>query len=446
MVKDLTGKTFVGYVLDKKDPAGMNRYAVYIPELMSNNIPGSKYVFLKNGINTFVKTRNPFSTNKEYISYGSYTPLIPGTKVLIEFLRNDINSGIIIGTDADVKTPVNQEKAQDYHLIYKSPKGSEIYIDEHKNIMHLRHNKGKSNIYLSDDEIIFQISEINASKGGLERASSLILSKEGLKITIDEDIVYQFDKSGFNLSLGKDTASIFQITKDGINIIGNKFVNIASESGKIHLSGAESFITGYNELHLFGNDTRLTGTQKCQVSGTTINIQGWYDTHIKAMHVGIEAYLMFNQKSLISNYFNAGLKNEYSTIDNTSSMVSTTSTNVYSLSSSIQLTDGFILSNMGLGSSVSSSVSTSMSSLTTSIETGMAIGGTMLLNNDAFTGAATNILTQSIAGSAAQAIGTINSFTAIAENIQDSISNLNNNLNIQEERSKKYIDYDKIFI
>jgi hypothetical protein len=312
--------------------------------------------------------------------------------------------------------------------------------------MHLRHNKGKSNVYLSDDEIILQISDINASKGGLERASSLILSKEGLKIIIDEDTVYQFDKSGFNLSLGKDTASIFQISKDGINIIGNKFVNIASESGKIHLSGAESFITGYNELHLFGNDTRLTGTQKCQVSGTTINIQGWYDTHIKAMHVGIEAYLMFNQRSLISNYFNAGLKNEYSTIDTTSSMVSTTSTNVYSLSSSIQLTDGFILSNMGLGSSVSSSVSASMTGLVTSIETGMAIGGTMLLNNDAFTGAATNILTQSIAGSAAQAIGTINSFTAIAENIQDSISNLNNNLNIQEERSKKYIDYDKIFI
>ena len=440
---DIAHKTYIGYILDVPDPLKAGRKAVYIPELMASSPAGAKYVFAKNVIGSFIKTRNTFSPDKTYIRYGSFTPLFPGVRVLITFLGNNIDlDGYIIAIDSDIKQPTESSR---FHLIYESPSGSSISIDDDTGVMHLKNNRGSSNVLLGKDSITLQLSKPDPKNGGTKKASSLILDENQLKIQFGEDVAYVFSVNGFETTLSKDTATSFSISDDGISMQGNKFVNISSDNGKIHVYGEETFLTGYNEMHIYGSDTRVTGGQKCQVSGTTVNIQGWFDTHIKAMHVGVDAYIMYNLKTLVKNSNSLAIDNKSSIIDSNSTTVQTTSSSVIARASSIEARDGMLISGMGIGTSIAASTNASMLGTTLGLELSFGVSGTFLLSNDPFTGIGTNLINMSIAGTAQQASGAVLSPGAVPDSVKDIVTTVNDYANNLEEETKKYIQPDNIF-
>ena len=440
---EIAHKIFLGYVLDIPDPLKAGRSAIYIPELMASVPAGSKYIFAKNVIGSYTKTRNTFSPSKDYIDYGSYTPLYAGVRVLITFIGNNIDTdGYVIAIDSDIKQPTPSSK---YNLIYKSQSGSSISVDDDTGVMHLKNNNGSSNVLLGKDSITLQLSKPDPKNGGTKKASSLILDENQLKIQFGEDTAYIFSVNGFETTLGKDTATSFAISEDGISMQGNKFLNLSSDNGKIHIYGEETFLTGYNEMHVYGSDTRITGGQKCQVSGTTVNIQGWFDTHIKAMHVGIDAYIMYNLKTLVKNSNSLAIDNKSSIIDSSATTIHSTTSSVIARASSIEARDGMLISGMGIGASMAGGVNASMIGTTLGLELAFGISGTFLLSNDPFTGIATNIINLSIAGIAQQAAGAVLSPGAVPDSIKDQVTTINDYMKNLEETSKKYIQPDNIF-
>ena len=275
---DIKGKSFEGYIIDKKDPLNLNRYAIYIPELMAPARFGSKWVWCKNVIGSFTRHRDPIT--KIYYSYGSYQPLTPGTRVLVNFIKNNMeDGGYIIAVTSTVKS--EHANRDDYTLIYKTKNNSKFYIDENKNILHISHANGKTNFYMSDRDIVLQINDAENTKttDNYKLNSSIKLHKNEIDF-IFGDVIYKFSKNGFSMSTGeKNNLSFIDITRDGINISGQKYINMITE-GKVNINGGKTFLTGYDECHVFSNDLRLTGSQKAQLSGTTVNVQGWFDTHI----------------------------------------------------------------------------------------------------------------------------------------------------------------------
>jgi len=397
------GKIYIGYIMNYQDPLNSGRLAVYIPELFPLNYPGKNYVFCRNGISTFHKSRDPFS--KEYISYGSYTPIHPGTRVLVTFLNENLENGIIIGIDSDTKLPIQEKDAKNYYLIMQTKNGSRIYFDENKNIFHIMAAQGKTNIYLSETDILLQTEEFNPETGDLKRRNAIDIDDNGINFYIGE-AVYSFTEEGLTITYPK-SSSYFNITKNGIDISAKKYINLSSDEGKIHVYSKNLFLNGYNETHVLSNDLRLTGSQKAQLSGTTVNVQGWFDTHIKGMHVGIDSIIMTSLQSLVTNKLSLAYENSFSSLSNETSIIKTITTTTYARGSTLNLIDGMTIRGMGLGASVSSSVGTTLSSTSTALQLSlMSINTTLLLNDPSGAMAAANsILTNSIAGTASAASG-----------------------------------------
>ncbi len=393
---DIKGKIFEGYIIDKPDPDNLNRYAVYIPELMAPAAYGARYVFCKNDISSFTRHRDPIS--KMSYSHGSYQPLTPGTRVLVTFTKNTMeNSGKIIAVDGTIKS--EHHDRDNYTLVFKTKNNSKLYIDENKNVIHLLHKNGKSNIYMTDDDIILQLNDENGNEYELNTA--LKIHKGEIQLIIGKT-VYKFSQNGWNMTIGdENNLSFIDVTKEGVQISGKSYINIVTD-GKLSLNGSKSFLTGYDECHVFGNDLRLTGSQKAQLSGTTVNVQGWFDAHVKGLHVGIEGFISIDSQSLFTNNFNLVASNNYAPIYNETSMIYTNSTQIHARASTIEAQDGFIISGMGVGASTASTVGVSLSSslLTLKISL-MGINTALLMNEPSGAMAAVNyLLTQTIAGSA----------------------------------------------
>jgi hypothetical protein len=441
--KDIQGKIFYGYVLDIPDPMEAGRTAVYIPDLMPTSIPGSKYTFCVNLINTYFKSRNTFSVSKEMISYGSYMPLLTGTKVIVMFLKNNLNSGYIIGIDADIKKPKTRSK--NFYQLIKTQKNKEIIIDDDLGFFFLKVQDGKDiqagSIFINDDTINLQLSGQSPDGPFFERQSSLELGKNYFRLNIGEAI-YQFDENGFSMSLGEDKATYFDISVDGISMQGNKYVNISSENGKAHIYSPETYVTGDVELHLYGNDTRLTGAQKAQITGLTINLQSFLDIHLKSMNINMQSLVKYSIKTTMYDKIVTTIANEYSSVHNTSSILHTTSSTTYSRASTNDLIDSFALNGMGMGSSTSTSIATNTVGTMTAIDTTFMTIGTTLLINDPFTGFTAQNLVSQMAGSANQAAGATINLNIVPDEKNNNVTGLLNKLN--DDSKDKYVQFDKI--
>jgi len=437
------GKIFQGYIVDKKDPAGLNRKAVYIENLLKSQYPGEKYIWCKEIINTYIRTRDPLKNNIPYMSYGHYQPILPGTKVLVAFVNNNLESGYIIGIDSTVNTPLNKDKEW---VIYKTNEGSEFYINEENNILHINHAKGKSNILMTDKDIILQINQHEkGNEDFLKNKTMVTLDSDGIFFKVGK-ASYKFSEEGviFQISDEKSPAYL-DFSKNAFNLnVGKTFSINTSES--IHINSKKTFVSGVEELHLNANDTRLTGTQKAQISGSTVVMWGWLDAHVKGMHVGLDAMMSIDTQSIIKNDFSLAIANDFSILKSSKSVVNTVSTGIIAEGSSVRLQDGIILSGLGIGAAVAGAVTGTTSGVTTSIKLILAGINTTMLINTPFVGAANQVLSATIAGSASQASGgTITFGTGMTELDDYNIVTNNNYMRkTQEKNSKKYILPDKL--
>jgi len=440
-IKEIKGRIFEGYIIDKPDPDNLNRYAVYIPELMAPAEYGAKFIFCKNIIGSYTRHKDPIS--KMYYSHGSYQPLTPGTRVLVTFMKNTMeNSGYIIGVNSTIKSE-NYDR-DNYTLVFKTKTGSQLYIDENKDVVHLVHKNGSSNVYLTEEDIILQLNDEDGDDYKLNTA--LKIHKGEIQFIIGKT-AYKFTQNGWNMTIGdENNLSFIDVTKEGIQISGQRYINIVTE-GKLSLNGGKSFLTGYDECHVFGNDLRLTGSQKAQLSGTTVNVQGWFDAHIKGLHVGIDGYISIDTQALFTNNFNLVASNNYAPIYNETSMIYTNATQIHARASTIEAQDGFILSGLGVGASTASTVGTSLSTSLLGLKvTLMGINTGLLMNEPSGAMAAVNyLLTQTIAGSANPASDLVPTVLPVVDNdVKDPIASLAKKIKNTEELAQKHTYIDDV--
>jgi len=433
---------YQGYIVKADDPLGMGRYAVYSPELFPKVQPGTKYIFAKNVVSNYVKSRNPMTM--EYVEYGQYTPLQEGTGVYFMVPGNNFDQALIFAVDSVVGTP--KKSRDNYYQIYKTRFGSQMYVDDEKGIFHIQHEQGKSNVYMTDKTIMLQLNTERSGGGSqsYQRKSAIVLDENKVQFIVG-GAVYEFNEDGFNMNMGNNALTYFNFSRDGVNIQGNKYVNISAENGALHLFAEKTHITGYNELHAYGNDLRLTGTQKAQLTGTHVNIDSWLDTHVKGMNVNIEASLTFMKQSTFSDEKSFGALNIFSPMINQTSSVSALSTMVNAVSTPFNAFDGMTLTNMGAGANIAENVGTSISTLAVTLKTAfMGIGTALLINEPTGIMAAVNmVLTETKAGTGAPASGAVLIPGAIYPENDPVSGQVNYNL-FQDADTKKYIQPPRI--
>jgi len=440
-INNIQGKIFIGYILDIEDPANLGRKAVYIPSLLKSPLVGEKYIFCKEAINTYVRARDPLKNDIPYFSYGTYQPLLPGTKVLVTFVTNSVNSGYIIGIDATVKEPPNKE-----WIVFKTPNNSEFYVNDNNGILHIKNANGFTNLYMTKDDIYLQVNDVDSeNENDLKAQTYIQLSKDKIIFKVG-DTTYSFGNNGIVLSTGKKAATFIEVTKDTININATKNININSEEGTIGINGQYTYVTGYNELHLYGTDARFTGAQKAQISGSTVVMWGWLDAHVKGMHVGIDAWISLETFTTVKNEINLALENVFSGVVTKSSSLESTTTGLKSENYSIKTQDGIVVSNLGMGSGISSTMTATGNTVALGLKSTLLTMNTAFLMNDPFMGAANQVLTMSIAGSANQSLGGV----APAGTGQTHLNNKNAVVaaiklrHNHESNTKKYILPDKL--
>jgi len=438
----ISGRIFIGYILDIEDPANLGRKAVNIPALLKSLVIGEKYIFCKEIINTYVRTRDPMNPDHKYLNYGSYQHLLPGTKVLVTFINNSLESGYIIGIDSTVNRPFSASET----LIFRTPNKTEMFVDDDSNNLIINNNS--TAFQMTKEDIFIQVNDVNpdGQSDNDQIAQTFIqLGKHSIIFKVGKSS-YIFGENGITFSVGDKGTSYFELNQDTIKMNANKSLNITSNEGKIHLNSQYTYITGYNELHLFGTDARLTGAQKAQISGNTVALWGWFEARVKGMHVGIDAYINLESMTLIKNETNLALNNIYSTILSNTSSLDISLTGLKSEAYSLKAQDGIILSNIGLGSGISSSITSSMTGVSLSLKLSLMSIGTGLLMNDPFTGVINQFLTKTISGSAHQANS---SFLPLGNGLTvlDDKNSLINLLTLREDHdlsTKKYILPDKI--
>jgi len=438
----LEGKFFKGIVAPYPSDS-LKKIPVLVTGLFSEP---DKVVYCTDLINTFFRGRSPYG-KQEYLSYGSYSPLLPGTQVIVFFINN-IDNGYIIGIDGDIKAPTS---GSNQHIIFKSPNGSTILFNESvnkssKDNFIIKTSQGYSTVYIDEDKISLSLLQQSIDETDtVERVSYIDLKKDEIIFNVN-GAAYKFGRNGISFNTGEESATIFDIGPKGITLIGKDYVNIATanDGGSIHIKGGDTYVTGINELHLKANDARLNGVQKTQITGTTVNVQSFYSVHLKSMYVGIEAKLKFTERSLLKDVNVLGAYNENCVTKNINSTVLSITTGTYSKAAGTILEDGLTLSGMGLGASVSSSMSASFIGLMLSTEATLTTIGTGLLLNDPFTGATNASLSSTIAGSANEASGPVLSPGTGDDSRIDDIASITNYLNRIEKNKETYVQFPKL--
>ena len=368
-------KKYFATVLDLHDPIFPEKLYVGIPELKFLSTGGMNtngFLVENNLTNNYIGTKDEFDN---IIYTGSFAPLLPGTDVIVEFLTDDPNSGRIVAyADTHKLLPTGINKNTD-HLI-ASYNNNKVYLDGENNRFHVSLN-GLSDFFMDEDGIVFQLST-NTKPSTFQ--SYMELNRNGFMIRFGDNIL-SFNDSGFYLTYGDKQAN-FSLTEKGLNLVGEEYINISTK-GTLNLYGGISNIQGEGDLNIRGNNLKLTGSQKAALNGGIIHVNSWLDTHIKAgLNLSIESKLKLDIFSLLKDENILGVSNSFNGVYNETTMLKSETINFKASAISVDVVDGMVIKDMGIGSSTSSSMglSTSAAMLSTKLSM-MALTTTFNINN-----------------------------------------------------------------
>lgn len=220
MDRDLTVREFLGVVLKDEDPKIMGRYRVHIPELMPH-LTQDKGIYCKNNVGVYRigKSGSGF--------YGSYVPLQPGTKVVVRFYENDLNSGYIDRVVSDekektvynpasfledgdkkgkAKNPEETRDRDDVYLILKTPKhNNAVYFVEdtrdHKpNEFWFSFNSCRTALRVNEDGITITTRDSERVRINIDNVIHVVKNK---KEKVGEDFVREVG-SDYDLKVAGD--------------------------------------------------------------------------------------------------------------------------------------------------------------------------------------------------------------------------------------------------
>lgn len=211
---------FIGHVLKDPDPLQQGRYKVHIPELMQH-IAEDKGIWCKNHVH------NWRITSSDVGEYGSYLPLHAGTKVIIKFYKNDINTAYAdrIISDAEVETdkeaqdsvtkkPALEDRDEQY-IIFKTPKKFNVfYVNEdtqnEPNTIYLVYNRDGS----PERRTVYRIDE-----SGIQ-----LWTRDNRRVRVMLDENRQIDGNQTEYIKQNRTHNIGQ--HDSLAVRGNKLTNV----------------------------------------------------------------------------------------------------------------------------------------------------------------------------------------------------------------------------
>ena len=363
------------------------KYKIYIPSLMAHD-KNFRSCFAKNKASSYGKWMDP--KTKEIKSIGTYIPLQIGMLVNVIFDTVNYNSGSIIGFHYD-EIPLNKDDQENFYLFGKTKNGTQIYCDESRNITHIMHNKGVSNIIFFDDKISLSINE--PSKAGTNNFSNVEIGQESIILKVG------------NTSLILDESGMQIRTKDNVWDFGNKDMSFKTdrysiEANTFEVQARKIFVNGTDETHIKSTVTRVTGGQQLALNGNTVNVESNINTTIQT-NGSLNLKALLNATIYCPTHIRVDtdgiltLTGNQTLLDGINTVVNGT---FVGLNASTIGLDGQFLTNFGLGSSLSASALAAAYSIHYSMKAVDTTYTTLFHFGDAGTGMASNIMSETLPG------------------------------------------------
>jgi hypothetical protein len=250
----------------------MGRYRVHIPEIMQH-LPEEKGIWCKNQVHAWRITP---SENGEY---GSYFPLHPQTKVIVQFYENDYNTGYIerIISDADDSTDLEAQDAtkenvkpsltdrDEQYIIFKTPKKFNIfYINEETekepNTIYLVYNRDES----PERRTVLRIDESGVHVWTRDNNRVRIIKDDNKQIDGNKSLYVKLDRKA-NIAQNEDLA-----------VGQHRTVNVHQDEDKAVLKDRRENIHGQHDLltkkdkieNVYGSsDVLVKGNMTIEVNG-----------------------------------------------------------------------------------------------------------------------------------------------------------------------------------
>ncbi len=397
MLMTITEKEYIGVIRSGVQTASAEgKYLVHIDELTA--IAGDNAIWARNEIsgNRFSRWVEIGSGNIK--SSGQYSPLKEGMNVNVRFRSNALTSAYITNIIAHSPLPDTPENRDTFHLINKTEKGSWIYQDDSRDITHIAHNDGASNVTLTSDKVLLHVgSPINGGLTGVLKQNAIEVSENGTTMEFGQNSI-TMDDTGISFRVGKKNAII--ITDSGIKLITDGLLEIETDKD-IRMKSATYYNTASNEINLSSNVIRSTGNTRNIMTGNEVQLSAKTLIYLKSdTNVQIDALARTAiTGSLIEVVADLNVYMTGQVIDLSSTSLVLEGDAVAIGSSVIQM-DGLIMAGMGLGSAVASATL----ALNKTMSAGLDLGGMGIAAatgfNDPITATMTSAMAASIPGSA----------------------------------------------
>ena len=400
---ELKGKEFFGIIKDGISNADTEgKYLVYLPSLTPNDT-SQKPIWARNEVQGSRFSRWVDINTRSILSSGSYYPLYSGMKVNVRFRTDSLESCYITNVISDIPLIDKASNRDNFYLINKTKKNSWIYQDDDRNITHIMHDAGSSNIVLEKERVVLHTGvPIGNGINGTLISNALDIGATGTKLEFRNNSIIM-DATGIILKAGNTT---FTISDAGIKFGASGNLDLISE-GNMNIQGKNLFLTGVEEAHLYSNVTRITGNTQLALSSNVITMDGITSTFIKGGQVTVEGLI----RTKIS-----GPTLELSALTNMSiSSNATLTMNSQStiLSGSSTVIDGANIFMDGMiihGMSAATSIAQSMIAMNLGLNTGMDLANAGLVSSLGFSdpfSATTNTIITSTATGVARPVGQI---------------------------------------
>lgn len=384
----IKGHEYIGVIAESIGDKSSGKYLVHIRELMGAD-DTYKPIWVRNEV-----LGNRFSrwldfNSKTIKSSGSYFPLKEGMIVNVKFRGNTMESGYISNIVSYLPL-VDKPGARDtFYLLNKTVNDSWIYQDDARNITHLMHSGGKSNIVLDDQSITLQT-------GGKLKTNGFEVSDTGTKMEFGNSAIYM-DSTGIIFKVGDTVATL---SETGIIVKSQGNIELESNNS-MKLKSKNLSMSTTEELTLYSSVLRLTGAQQAALNSNVVNINSLLHTNIESQaQVNISGLMKTKIESPIvdiSSLTNLNLACPVITLSGQTTNISGTSLN---LSGGSIAMDGIISHGLGVASATNSSMTSMNLSLGLSTDAANLSLVTSMGNSDMVSGIANAAMVQSIAGTA----------------------------------------------
>lgn len=282
-LKNLTEHQFLGIVLPDLDPERMGRYKIHIPKLMPH-LDYDQGIWCKNQVH------NWRMTHSDKGEYGQYFPLHSGTHVIVNFFRNDMNSGYIdriisdyySGSDTlaqdNVKAKSVLEDRDEQYILFKTPKKwNAFYINEETekepNTIYLIYNRDNS----PERRTVYRVDETGIT----------IWTRDNRRIRVKTDENKQVDGNQTEYIKGYRTKHIDK--RDDLYVHNSHYETIDKDFEQWIKQNLTTRVQGNTDELTEGNSTiEINGNCNITVNGET-NVSGAGNINIDAPTVNINS-------------------------------------------------------------------------------------------------------------------------------------------------------------